>query len=132
MAEYNKNTYIRYREDNTTLQKLDPPNWVITDLRFINEFDRVEKEGITIRINRHISLRYPEQWNLYKNKDDFDEKDFLSILKDKDFELYEVITHRGECELDDCFAFDYIIQNDVTKLQLFNVIKQILEKEKII
>jgi len=79
------------------------PNWIITDLRFPNEFQAIkDRKGITIRVNRYNS-----------NKDlDFD-------------------SHESENALDNVVS-DYIIDNNGTIEQLIERVKQILKLEKLI
>lgn len=43
-------------------QKIKYPNWIITDLRFPNEYDAIkDRKGICIRVNRDYVLRGAEE-----------------------------------------------------------------------
>ncbi len=95
------------------------PNWIITDNRFLNEIQAVKKhKGITIRIERDLKLRHGY--------------DTLEELKSKDPELYKVVTHSGETELDDYQEFDYIIYNNGSLEELIEKVREILIKENIL
>jgi hypothetical protein len=81
------------------------PNWIITDVRFLNELNAIkERNGITIRVNRLSN---------YNN-----EKLYIS-------------EHLSETSLDNA-NFDYIINNNSTIENLIIKVKEILIKEKII
>lgn len=95
------------------------PNWIITDNRFLNEIQAVKKhQGITIRVERDLKLRHG-----YNT---------LEEMQAKDPELYKVVTHPGETELDDYKEFDYIIYNNGSLEELIKQVKQILEKENLL
>jgi hypothetical protein len=82
------------------------PNWIITDMRFPNEMEAVEKRhGITIRVVRPSFM--------------VDDK---VIAKD---------LHPSETALDDA-KFDYEIINDGTMEDLVKKVKEILVKEQLI
>lgn len=94
-------------------------NWIITDNRFLNEVQAVKKhQGITIRVERDLKLRHGY--------------DTLEEMQDKDPELYKVVTHPGETELDYYKEFDYIIYNNGSLEELIEQVKQILEKENLL
>ena len=79
------------------------PNWIITDMRFPNEFDAVKaREGITIRVNR---VRY------------------ISTHSEGE--------HESERALDN-HKFDYVIDNNGSISDLIDKVKEILIKSKII
>ena len=95
------------------------PNWNITDNRFLNEIQAVKKyQGITIRVERDLKLRHGY--------------DTLEEMQVKDPELYKVVTHTGETELDSYEEFDYIIYNNGSLEELIEQVKQILEKENLL
>jgi hypothetical protein len=78
------------------------PNWIITDVRFINEADAIKsRNGILIRVNRN-------------NTD------------------LEYSNHPSEIELDTYLEFDYEISNVGTIKDLVKKVKEILIKERII
>jgi hypothetical protein len=89
------------------------PNWIITDMRFPNEFQAVkDRDGITIRVNR-----LPNKDNLiYKNDGTVD------------FNRNE---HISETALDDA-EFDYVIDNNSDINSLIDKVREILLKEQII
>jgi len=94
-------------------------NWIITDNRFLNEIQAVKKhQGITIRVERDLKLRHG-----YNT---------LEEMQAKDPELYKVVTHPGEIELDNYEEFDYIIYNNGSLEELIEQVKQILEKENLL
>ena len=81
------------------------PNWIITDMRFPNEFDAVKsRNGITIRVTRP------------------DSKDGYKFFGDK---------HQSEKALDKAI-FDYEIINDGTMEELVKKVREILVNEKLI
>jgi dephospho-CoA kinase len=82
------------------------PNWIITDLRFPNEYDAVkEKGGITIRVNRP--------------RKGFTNEKLLAEL------------HPSETALDN-HQFDYVIDNSGSIEELIKKVREILTQEKII
>lgn len=126
-------------------------NWLITDLRFKNEFDSVkEKNGITIRIVRYMTIenwvksKYFNQIQ-FKNLDDLmlksnnlvsklqminfikkSKKNFL--LNEKDVNFKKLI-HQSETDLNDYLnqnKFDFIINNDSDLKTLQEKIKKIV------
>lgn len=91
----------------------DLPNWIITDLRFPNEMEAVEKRhGITIRVVR------PEV------------KDYFQ-LKNRDGSITHVTLHSSETALDDA-EFDYEIINNGTIADLVEKVREILINEKLL
>jgi hypothetical protein len=91
--------------------KVNYPNWIITDLRFPNEYDAVkDREGITIRVKRPI----------IKNQDNI-----------VDFNNSKGVFHSSETALDN-HKFDYEIINDSSIEELIEKVRQILLTEKII
>lgn len=80
------------------------PNWIITDMRFLNELQAVkDRGGITIRVNR---------------------------ISDEAGQ-YEVKQHPSETALDN-HKFDYVIDNSGSISDLIDKVKEILIKEEII
>lgn len=81
-----------------------PSKWIITDMRFPNEFDAVKQRGgKTIRINRF-------------NKDDFDNTKYK---------------HTSETALDN-HKFDYDLNNSGSLQDLIGMVKEVLIREKIL
>ena len=98
-ADYKE--YRRKVEDEEYVKEY--PNWIITDLRFPNELDSVEKrDGITIRVTRSDE----------KNKN-------------------TAKLHPSETALDKA-VFDYEIVNDGTMEELVQKVREILIEEKLI
>lgn len=88
------------------------PNWIITDLRFLNELKAVEdRGGITIRVNRKNVFKMMEV-DMKKNTS-------------------KIIEHPSETSLDNT-NFKYTIDNNGTIQELIEKVKEILILEKII
>ena len=97
-------------EDEVSLEK-EYPNWIITDMRFPNEMEAVEKRhGITIRVVRPHGYTDPNT-GVYKEMP-------LSY-------------HPSETSLDDA-KFDYEIINDGTMEELVKKVREILVLEELI
>lgn len=89
------------------------PNWIITDMRFLNELKAVkDRGGITIRCSRKQLIKTQNCTVVYDPK--FDSKEHLS-----------------ETVLDNA-TFDYYINNNGTIEELIVMVKDILIKERII
>ena len=89
------------------------PNWIITDTRFPNELEAVEKrEGITIRVNRSKSRKV-----------------FLMNAHETINTFYK--EHPSETALDNS-TFDYEIINDGTISELIDKMRNILIENKLI
>ena len=89
-------------EDEVSLEK-EYPNWIITDMRFPNEMEAVEKRhGITIRVTRPVE----------KSKN-------------------TARLHPSETSLDKA-KFDYEIINDGTMEELVKKVREILVNEELI
>lgn len=96
-AEYKRNLY-----DREWFNK--PPHWIITDLRFRNEAEAVQKEnGLLIRVNRNSSTK----------------------------DLNKKSQHISETDLDNYESFDYVIDNDGNLNELIDKVKDILDEEGI-
>jgi hypothetical protein len=105
-----------YREsDDSTLCESDTPNWIITDMRFPNEFQAVKNRGgITIRVNR------PK----YAYESDLPEKSSPLQHAERGKELHN---HPSETALDNA-EFDFVIDNNKDIEHLVNEVKSVLEK----
>lgn len=107
MSEYDLKNIIG-KEGNIVINKTDtwreiPKNWIITDTRFPNELAAVKERGaLTIRVERNNGTR-----------------------------AIDINPHPSETALDNS-DFDYTIENDGTIEDLVNMVKLILQKEKII
>lgn len=88
------------------------PNWVITDVRFPNEFDAIkQRDGIVIRVNRNTKFQYDNLNDMISD----------TILEQ----------HPSEIALDN-HSFDYTIDNNGTIEELIENVKEILINEKLI
>jgi hypothetical protein len=118
------------------------PNWIITDMRFLNEAQAIkDKGGITIRVNRYCydsledylvthpnkkvsekAVKIVSDWGF--NKHGVMEEKLKEIPESKDY--YNKSNHLSETALDDYKGFDYILENDGTIEDLFNKVENIL------
>lgn len=104
MSKY-KMSYVQH-PDIEYVEHKAYPNWIITDTRFPNELKAVkDRGGISIRVERHV-----------------DENNRLIIRENE---------HESETALDDT-GFDYIIDNNCGIIQLIELVREILIKEKIL
>lgn len=93
------------------------PNWIITDLRFPNEYEAVKQRGgITIRVNRYNSTCVCV---------DDSSLDCLTPCSRKP-------QHESEVALDHVTDWDYVIDNSGTIEELVEKVRTILVNEKII
>ena len=104
---------INYSNDNVQLigspYVTEFPKWIITDVRFLNEYDAIKKRGgIIIRVNSNFI-------------------DHVNKITRVDFEN----DHLSETALDNA-TFDYTIDNNGTIEELVEKVKEILIKEKIL
>jgi dephospho-CoA kinase len=124
------------------------PRWIITDTRFKNEIDSIEKfNGIRIRINR--SKKTSQEWQSKNNKikvldpDGWDRKNYqyswfeeLITIEEFNARVFQSTClmdnninekpHQSEIDLDDYNKWDYIIENDGTLLDLVHKVHDIL------
>lgn len=92
------------------------PNWIITDMRFPNELEAVEKRGgLSIRVNRN-----PYKWIEVKH---------VEAITGNKAEV--ILEHESETALDNA-EFDYTIDNNGTLEELIDKVREILTKEKFI
>lgn len=93
---------------------IDCPNWIITDMRFLNELEAVKKRGgITIRVNRPCNICGGSGYHK------------MSCPVSKSGE------HLSETSLDKA-EFDYVIENSGSIEELIEKVRKILVTEKII
>jgi hypothetical protein len=91
------------------------PNWIITDMRFLNELKAVEdRDGITIRVNRDRFEMVPDANGV--------------PMKVK---VTSPLEHESETALDNA-EFDYVLDNNSSIEDLIVKVKEILIKEKLI
>jgi len=99
-------------EEDVSLEK-EYPNWIITDMRFPNEFDAVNvRGGITIRVNRPT-------------------KDLFGNNVNAQLPLTIMTQHPSETALDN-HNFDYVIDNNSSVLDLIVKVREILTQNQII
>lgn len=95
------------------------PNWIITDLRFPNEFEAVkERGGICIKVNRPKKLKVAIDMDSMTRAG---KEAYNAFIKE----------HESETALDGHQDWDYIIQNDGTIEDLIQKVKKILIEEGI-
>jgi hypothetical protein len=100
-ADYYKSR-IKYYVEDVSEYKMELPNWIITDLRFSNEFEAVKKHGgICIRVERRDFNEVPN-WN-----------------------------HPSETALDS-YNFDYVLDNFGTIEDLVVEVEKMLKHFKLI
>lgn len=108
--DYVKPTWDTIYDGKVIISKDELPKWIITDLRFPNEYISVkERGGITIRIERLNTTS--QNRHTYVNN--------------------QQRTHPSETALDNT-KFDYTIDNNGTIEELVEKVKEILIKEKIL
>ena len=126
--------------------EVEYPNWIITDVRFPNEFKAIkDRGGIVIRINRLIGNKFIDVDNnlecvidrIYSN----DKCNITYIKQESGLPSHGSLSltrlkaiqskHISEIALDDA-TFDYVIDNDGTIDELIEKVKEILIKEKIL
>ena len=117
MKDYNKEPYFNKGQpdydwaNSKSEPKPNYPKWIISDMRFKNEFEVVKKhKGISIQINRN----------------DYE----LVSIGEQTIKL-PIEEHQSETDLDDA-EFDYYIYNDGTIDELVRKVKIILEQANII
>jgi ABC-type oligopeptide transport system ATPase subunit len=85
-------------------QELQNPNWIISDLRFPNEYQVVkDREGIVVKINR------------------FNKEHFNDVANGR-----EAVLHSSETSLDN-HNFDYVINNDSDIPHLIEEVRKMLK-----
>lgn len=131
-----------------SINKLDFPNWIITDVRFPNEADAIlEKGGIMIRIDRfcYDSLEdflvcHPDKNISLKatkivGKEHLNNKEFFEELKTiPESKNYIPLKeqHESETALDSYTKFNYMIYNNSSLEELEEKVKLILISEKLL
>ena len=95
-----------------------PAKWIITDLRFPNEFEAVkDRGGITIKVNRNTLITD-------NNGDPID--------PNKSYYAISTVQHPSETALDNETRWDYVVDNNSTIEDLIKKVREILIKENII
>jgi hypothetical protein len=120
------------------------PNWIVTDMRFPNEFKAVkDRNGIAIRVERWINEEFTKEeviasWEpgLYFGIDENGVESLLENIEDVDnFERFVTelnwSTHESETALDN-HKFDYVIDNNYSLSNLVVKVREILTERKII
>jgi hypothetical protein len=119
-------------------------NWIITDMRFPNEFKAVkDRNGIVIRVERWINEEYDRGYvlsnfekGIYFGIDENGVESLLENKKDVDnFERFVTelnwSTHESETALDN-HKFDYVINNNGSLSELVVKVREILTERKVI
>lgn len=108
-------------------------DWLITDMRFPNEYVGSENRGaITLRVNRHFKNIYPEKWAAYEKADFLpSENGFVNWLKEFDEETYKIVSHPSETSLVN-HKFKYELDNNGTIADLAEQVKFVLKAENIL
>ena len=78
MSEYKEYNYANSVSGTSEVKKLYKyPNWIITDLRFLNEMEAVKKRGgITIRVNRNLK----ESKDQHESETELDNAEFDYVV----------------------------------------------------
>ena len=117
---------------NSTLAAYDDKNdnWIVTDVRFPNEADRIhELGGKIVRIERPLEQRFPVLFKLF-NESRVNQK-FEKWLESYNNTLYKSFLHESETGLDNYDNFDKIIKNNKGTKELTQQIKQFLKEQLI-
>tara|TARA_R110000772_G_scaffold17946_3_gene49938 strand:+ start:104754 stop:105722 length:969 start_codon:yes stop_codon:yes gene_type:complete len=129
---YKRQPYCKKCTEDDSVQIY--PNWLITDVRFPNEINAIKKNGgITIRVNRPMSQRFPELWEKHqKEEGKFKNPEFfMAWIKDYDNEIYKKLMHASEISVDKYKDWDYEIDNDGTIEDLQKKLEKILNTSRI-
>lgn len=103
----------------------DISNWIISDVRFINEAEAIkDRGGFIIRITRDTELRFPELWEEFQSQDKYDEWDEFLYHKRE----YQRVYHPSENEIDFIVA-DYELSNNGTIQELVFQVKELLNHD---
>lgn len=100
--------------------------WVITDMRFVNEAERIKQEGgYLIRINRPLKLRFPDLYDSYTKQSEV--ASFENYLIHSHNKLYRTLIHKSETNLDNYKGFNLTLNNESNDpTYLINNIKPII------
>ena len=127
---------VKFDDSTTDGNTWTYPNWIIPDVRFINEAESIKsRNGLLIRVERPIDLRFPDLFEKWPDKTMLTEPDynwFLKWLKDYDIVQYAKLTHESEIGLDDYKEFNHTINNCSDLTDLISEIKSIIRFEGII
>lgn len=109
------------------------PKWIIPDTRFPNEAKAIKnREGIVIRVERPLKLRFPEIHIEYGYDGPDIDKYLMSYIRREYPDLHEKLTHESETALDHYEDFDYILENSSSLEFLLEQVEFILKDEGII
>lgn len=106
--------------------KLDMPNWIITDVRFPNEVKSIkDRGGVVIRVNTQFKITDALGNTTFHKKEEIE-----NILKEKNSEyiLEEALPikeHPSETALDNYTDWDYVIDNTGTIEDLIEKVKNL-------
>lgn len=121
--------------------KIIEPKWIITDLRFENEFESIkQRNGITIRVERYLTCnQWIKQLNVskiehYNDTLPITKSDFIKLLDGVGYrnpDFFKKHQHLSEVGLNQFVIdqkFDFVIKNDGSlddlKLKVNEIIKQ--------
>lgn len=151
-ADYKKTGGYGYTNDENTqtsiIENSKYPNWVLTDLRFPNEYASIiDRGGICIKIERYQTfIDWAKSLNIeFISIDDkislnelselcgkINKTDFLKIINDENYqfdkkeEFFEKHTHASEILLNSA-NFHYVIKNDGTLEDFQNKVKDFIK-----
>ena len=118
-----------FHDPRPSYKSIGFPNWIITDMRFLNELEAVkDRGGISIRVNR-----YPKMLSSATSPDNIKDIPF-NINNPIHKNLWEgecARQHSSETALDDA-EFDYVIDNNGTIEDFIEKVRELLIKLKII
>jgi hypothetical protein len=111
------------KDKNKELGNWIHPNWIITDVRFLNECESIkDRNGIIIRINKENPLIK------ISGGGDIEAEQYV---RDKFKKIENKSSHPSEILLDN-YNFDYTINNSGTIEDLVKKVEEILIKENLI
>lgn len=107
------------------------PNWIVTDVRFpANEGKGItDRGGFIIGVKRKFSLRFPEHAALENPTDPYS---IPASLKEINEDLYNSLIHESEELMGDFSWCDYVIENNGTKEELKEKVKEVLIQENLL
>ena len=130
-SEYKPEVFSYDEEGKNPRAALKYPDWIIPDMRFPNEKQRVEdKGGITIRVERDTELRFPDLYDQFQYDSDY--QDWERWLKENWKDDYDKIYHHSETALDGATGWSYEIDNNGSLDDLLQRVKSVMNQENLI
>ena len=116
-----------FYDPRPSYRSLGFPNWLITDVRFPNEMDAIQKrDGIVVRIERKKN-------DIEGHSDCSETEDGYCIKEENNYCIGSCEKeHPSETALDDRTDFDYVIQNDGSLLSLVVIARNFIEQFKLL